>query len=77
VTIITSVTTSHDQRHVRGTSASNTMIKAVLVNGQPAKSVRANYAEWEITLPASESTRLEAFAEDNAGNVETLCHRLD
>jgi hypothetical protein len=61
---------------VRGTTADNGTVKRVLVNGQAARALAANFAEWEITLThVPEGTlRLQAHAEDEAGNVETNRH---
>jgi hypothetical protein len=57
---------------VRGTTADNGKVKRVLVNGKEAKALAANFAEWEITLDAA--AKLEAHAEDIAGNVEKRPH---
>jgi hypothetical protein len=43
-------------------------VKKVTVNGREAKATAANFAEWEIVLDAA--GKLEAKAEDAAGNVE-------
>jgi hypothetical protein len=64
---------------VRGTTADNGRIKKVTVNGQPAKSVREGFAEWQVVLEAisnAETVELSASAEDTAGNVEPRPHRL-
>jgi hypothetical protein len=75
-TVITHVTKRADGKlRVRGSTADNGTVKRVLVNGKETKAVAANFAEWEITLedlPASR--RLEAHAEDTAGNVEKRGH---
>jgi hypothetical protein len=63
---------------VRGTTADNGTVKCVLVNGQEAKSLAANFAEWEINLdnvPAG-SVQLTAHGEDDAGNVEAHRHTV-
>jgi hypothetical protein len=67
-TIITSVS----KGVVRGTTVDNGTVKRVLVNGREAKATAPNYAEWEITL--DDTKKLEAWAEDAAGNVETNHH---
>jgi hypothetical protein len=61
---------------VRGATADNGTVKRVLVNGAEAKAVAPNFTEWEITLenlPAG-TVKLEAYAEDAAGNVEKRPH---
>ena len=60
------------KRMIRGTSSDNGLVKAVTVNGQPAKSLRGDYSEWEITVPAA--AQLTAQATDAAGNVEPRAH---
>ena len=63
---------------VRGTTADNGTVTKVLVNGREAKALNANFAEWEIVLekvPAG-ALKLEAVAEDGAGNIEKRPHRL-
>ncbi|HLY12542.1 MAG TPA: G8 domain-containing protein [Planctomycetota bacterium] len=67
-TIITSVS----KGIVRGTTADNGAVKRVLVNGQEAKATAPNFAQWEIAL--GDTSRVEAWAEDAAGNVETNHH---
>ena len=71
-TVVTHVTKlAGGKLHVRGTTADNGTVKRVLVNGKEAKAVAANFAEWEITLENRPTTgRVEAYAEDTAGNVE-------
>src|SRR5262249_8424897 len=60
---------------VRGTTADNGTVKRVLVNGHEAKALAPNFAEWEITLEKLPSAgKLEAGAEDTAGNVEKRPH---
>ena len=57
---------------MRGTTSDNGTVTKVLVNGQAARAVRPNFAEWEITLelPRTGLPRVEAHAQDAAGNVE-------
>jgi hypothetical protein len=62
-TVITSVS----KGVVRGTTSDNGVVKRVLVNGVEAKATAPNFTQWEITLDAS--GKLEAWAEDAAGNV--------
>ena len=68
-TVITSVVRAKGKVTVRGTCADNGTVKKVKVNGQEAKETSANFAEWEVILQG-EAKRIEAFAEDAAGNVE-------
>lgn len=67
-TIITSVS----KGIVRGTTCDNGTVKRVLVNGREAKATAPNFAEWEIAL--EDTSRVEAWAEDAAGNVEANHH---
>jgi hypothetical protein len=75
-TVITHVLKKDGQIVVRGTSSDNGTIAKVVVNGRQARAVRENFAEWEIILeaPRSGGMRIEAYAEDGAGNVETRRH---
>ena len=57
---------------VRGTTADNGTVKRVLVNGKEARALAANFAEWEINLESA--AKLQAHAEDSAGNVEMRPH---
>jgi hypothetical protein len=57
---------------VRGSTVDNGTVKRVLVNGKAAKASVANFAEWEVTLDSA--SKLEAHAEDVAGNVEPRPH---
>lgn len=59
---------------VRGTTSDNGEIKRVIVNGSKATSVRANFAEWEASVPSA--AELRAFGEDVAGNTEPKPHIL-
>jgi hypothetical protein len=61
---------------VSGTTADNGPVKRVLVNGKEARPVRADFAEWEIVLEGvpKGALKLEAHAEDGAGNVEKRPH---
>jgi hypothetical protein len=63
---------------VRGTTADNGTVRRVLVNGQEAKPLAPNFAEWEVTLEnlPGGAGELEAHAEDAAGNVEKRAHVL-
>jgi hypothetical protein len=57
---------------VRGTTSDNGTVKRVLVNGKEARSSRPNFAEWEIVL--EKVAKVQAHAEDAAGNVEPRPH---
>jgi hypothetical protein len=67
-TVITSVS----KGLVRGTTMDNGVVKRVLVNGREARATAPNFAEWEISLEGT--GKIEAWAEDAAGNVETNKH---
>jgi hypothetical protein len=74
-TVITHVTRSiAGKLVVRGTTADNGIVKRVAVNGTPARALSANFAEWEVTLNAPSGGRIQAGAEDAAGNVEPRPH---
>jgi hypothetical protein len=64
--------------HVRGTTADNGQVTRVLVNGHEASCVAPNFAEWELTLDnlPGGAVKLQASAEDAAGNVEKRPHVL-
>ncbi|MDB5321539.1 MAG: hypothetical protein JWN40_3170, partial [Phycisphaerales bacterium] len=77
VTVITRVSKATGGRAVvRGTTADNGEVRAVLVNGHAARAVAGNFSEWEISLDDLKSGRvvLTAGAEDAAGNVEKTPH---
>jgi hypothetical protein len=73
-TIITAVTRVEGKLVIRGVTGENGTVKRVLVNGVEAKASRANFAEWEAVVPMA--PELAAHAEDAAGNVERLPHRM-
>ena len=74
-TVITNVERlDGDRLRVRGTTSDNFIVKRVVVNGRSARSVRANFAEWEIELPGAEAAKISAHAEDTAGNTEQRPH---
>jgi hypothetical protein len=68
VTVITSVS----KGIVRGTTVDNGIVKRVVVNGREAKATAPNFAEWEAV--ADPTGKVEAWAEDEAGNKETRPH---
>ena len=50
-TVITRVRRASDgSLHVRGTTSSNGAIKAVRINGQPARPLASDLSEWEVVL---------------------------
>ncbi len=63
---------------VKGTTSDNGTIKKVSVNGKEAKAIEPNSAQWEATVAyeGNGPIRIEAFAEDVAGNVERTPHRV-
>lgn len=62
---------------VRGTTADNGVVKRVVLNGQEARALSPNFAEWELVLESStDALKLTAHAEDAAGNIEKLAHVL-
>jgi hypothetical protein len=80
-TVITyASTTEPGKLTIRGTTADSGTVKRVSVNGQDVRSLRPNFAEWEVVLPlpadSNGNVDLNAFAEDAAGNVETRPHQM-
>jgi len=73
-TVVTAVTKTGVKLLVRGVTGENGTVKRVLVNGVEAKPMRENFAEWEVTLPATD--RVSAHAEDASGHVERLAHEV-
>jgi hypothetical protein len=61
---------------VFGTSVDDERVAGVLVAGEQAESVRGDFAEWEIELPAeiAATADLTAAAIDDAGNMEPRPH---
>jgi hypothetical protein len=61
---------------VRGTTTDNGTVTEVRVNGQVARAVEPNFAQWEVRLTSGEagSSQLTALAKDAAGNVEKTPH---
>jgi hypothetical protein len=64
---------------VRGTTTDNVKTKRVLVNGVEARSTDYNFHQWEATLTGLRpgALTLTAHAEDEAGNVEKMPHRVN
>jgi hypothetical protein len=77
-TVITHIRRTNAGLVVRGTTADNSTVRAVRVNGQDARPLAANFAEWEVVLPNAPrgAVRLEALAADAAGNIEQRPHVL-
>src|SRR5262249_52946428 len=76
-TVITHVLAAEAGRLIaRGTTSDGGVVKRVSVNGQEARALRPDFAEWEMIMAAPEgSLELIASAEDAAGNVEMRPHR--
>jgi hypothetical protein len=68
-TVVTRVIRENGKLLVRGTCTDNGTVARVTVNGRPARATADNFADWELTLDAG-TTRIEAGAEDAAGNRE-------
>jgi len=75
-TVITRVERRDGKVVVRGTTSDNGTVTKVTVNGQAAKALAANFAEWEAMLGEVKAGELKisAHAEDAAGNVEKRPH---
>ena len=53
---------------MRGTTSDNGTVAKVLVNGQEAKSLRPNFAEWEVVVAPNRNVGLiRAHAVDAGG----------
>lgn len=78
VTLITSAVRSGNLVRVHGSVADTSGIRKVLVNNQPARSIRDHYSEWEITLeaPVGKPLDLTAVSEDASGLVEKHPHKV-
>jgi hypothetical protein len=73
--VITQVHKSSGALTVRGTTADNGTVTKVLINGQPARALAANFAEWEAVLaPGATAKEVRAQATDAVGNVEPRPH---
>ncbi len=75
-TVITHVQNDGDVIHVRGTSADNSNLARVTVNGRTATLLASTFGEWKISLPLPANGKLTAQAEDTAGNRELTPHEL-
>jgi hypothetical protein len=56
---------------IRGTTAAMGTVKQIQINGRAVQALRPNFAEWEITLPAT-AQKLAVRAEDTAGNISAV-----
>ncbi len=75
VTVIIQISKAGNGWKITGVAADNNAIQKVVVNDQPVKSLRPNFAEWEIVLeklPADGKITSVAF--DVAGNTEKRPH---
>jgi hypothetical protein len=79
LTVITHLRAGAGRVEVRGTTADNGTVARVLVNGQAARALAPNFAEWSVTLerPRPGPLTLRAHAEDAAGNVEKTPHAVE
>ena len=63
--------------HVRGTTSSNRAIKAVRINGHPARPLASDLSEWEVMLSGDiVGAKLAAAAESETGVNEATPHEL-
>ncbi len=77
VTVITSCTPGSDgMLVVRGVATDDSAVAQVKVGDKLATSLRGEFAEWEVVLPAAQLPEIEAIATDEAGNVEPRGHRV-
>jgi hypothetical protein len=78
VTVITDVLPVGGKVLVRGTTSDNGTVKRVVVNGQEARPLAANYSQWEAILEEGRTgpMKLTARAEDAAGNFEQVPHTV-
>jgi hypothetical protein len=63
---------------VRGVATDDGTLRSVRVNGREARALAQNLLEWEAILEGVHHSpfTLTALAEDAAGNVERLPHRV-
>lgn len=72
-TVITHVRKMSDGKlTIRGTTTDNGNVNRVVVSGKEARATGPNFAQWEIILDSA--SKLQAHAEDEAGNVEKNPH---
>jgi hypothetical protein len=77
-TVITHVRQADRKLIVRGVTSDNGTVVRVTVSGKEAKATQPNFSEWEVVLTdvSPGNFRLSAYAEDAAGNIEQLPHRM-
>jgi hypothetical protein len=75
-TVITGMQRREGKLMVQGTCSDNGTVTRIIVNGREAAALTPNFATWEITLDGAPAETLAAHAEDAAGNVEKLEHRV-
>jgi hypothetical protein len=77
-TVITHARQQGGHWHVVGTCSDNGPVKRVIVNSREARATSANFATWEADLNITQTTAdaISAHAEDEAGNVEQVPHRI-
>jgi hypothetical protein len=76
-TVITSARRTADHRViVRGTTSDNGVVKRVVVNGKEARPLGTDLREWEVVLAdvPRGTLKVQAHAEDGAGNIEKRPH---
>ena len=61
---------------VRGVATDDSAVAQVKVGDKLATSLRGDFAEWEVVLPAAQLPEIVAIATDEAGNVEPRGHRV-
>ena len=64
---------------IRGTTTDNLLTRRVVVNGVEVQSTDFDFHQWEVKLTGLKpgKLKLEALAEDAAGNVEQMVHRVE
>ena len=76
-TIITRVTDAGDGKLlVQGVVAEDERTTQVLVNGEAARDVRAEFAEWEALIHQPSDGVITAAALDDSGNKELTPHTI-
>lgn len=66
---------SDNLRRIVGVSIDDDRVASVVVNGQPARSTRGDFAQWEIDLSWDGQTPLTATAADRSGNQEASARK--
>lgn len=78
VTVVTHLEHLEGRVRVRGVTSDNYDVERVLINGQPARAIADNFAQWEIELPLDrlDAGEISAHAIDREGNVEQMPHTI-